>query len=126
MDTFLDYFWLMLWLFLWIIWIMLLFRVFADVFRSDQSGWAKAGWTIFVILLPFLGVLVYMITQGGNMARRDVEVAHAVEQAQRDYIRSVASSGGGLASELEALASLRERGVITEEELAAQKARLLG
>jgi hypothetical protein len=126
METFFDFFWLMLWLFLWIIWIMLLFRVFTDVFRSDQSGWAKAGWTVFVLLLPYLGVLVYLISQGKDMARRSVETAQAVEQSQRDYIRDVAGSGGGIAAELESLASLRDRGVITEEEFAAQKAKLLG
>lgn len=126
MNTFLDFFWLMLWLFLWIIWIMLLFRVFADIFRSDQSGWAKAGWMIFVLILPFLGVFVYLITQGGDMAKRDLATARAIDQAQRDYIRDAAGSSGGTAAELESLASLRDRGVITEDEFASQKAKLLG
>lgn len=115
MDTFLDFFWFLLWLFLWVIWIMLLFRVFADVFRSDHSGWAKAGWTVFVIVLPFLGVLVYLIAEGSNMAQRE---------AQREYLRSVAASGG-MPDQLEKLASLHERGVINDAEFEAQKAKLL-
>jgi len=124
MNSFLDFFWLMLWAFLWIIWIMLLFRVFADIFRSDQSGWAKAGWTIFVIVAPFLGVLIYLIAQGGNMASRDMETAKAMDEMQREYIRNAAGSGS-TATEIESLASLRDRGVITDEEFQAQKAKLL-
>ena len=126
METFFDFFWLMLWFFLWIIWLMLLFRVFGDVFRSDASGLSKAGWIIFVVVLPYLGVLVYLLSQGDGMARREAAAAQRVEQAQADYIRSVAgSSGASTASELEKLASLRDRGVITAEEFATQKSRLL-
>ncbi len=124
METFSDFFWFMLWFFLWVVWIMLLFRVFADIFRSDSSGWAKAGWTIFVIILPFLGVLVYLIAQGGGMARRDVESAQAMEDAQRAYIQSVAGSGS-TADELQKLSSLRDQGVISEAEFEAQKSKLL-
>lgn len=126
MDTFFDFFWLMLWFFLWIIWIVLLFRVFTDLFRSPTSGWAKAGWTLFVIILPFLGVLVYLITQGDGMAQRQMAAMQAAEDAQQSYIRSVAGSGGGVAEELEKLAGLKERGVISDAEFEAQKQRLLG
>lgn len=125
MDTFWDFFWFMFWAFLWIIWIMLLFRVFIDIFRSESSGWAKAAWSIFVIILPFLGVFVYLIAEGGDMARRDVASAQAVDQAQRDYIRSVAGSGTS-ADELDKLASLRDRGVISDSEFEEQKAKILG
>jgi Short C-terminal domain/Phospholipase_D-nuclease N-terminal len=125
LDSFLDFFWFMLWAFLWIIWIMLLFRVFADIFRSDSSGWAKAGWTVFVILLPFLGVFVYLIAEGGNMARREVATAQAVDQAQRDYIRDAAGTSGGVAHELERLAALKDNGVLSDTEFEAQKAKLL-
>lgn len=125
MDTFWDFFWFMFWAFLWIIWIMLLFRVFIDIFRSEGSGWAKAAWSIFVIILPFLGVFVYLIAEGGDMARRDVASAQAVDQAQRDYIRSVAGSGTS-ADELDKLASLRDRGVISDSEFEEQKAKILG
>ena len=125
METFWDFFWFMVVAFIWIAWIMLLFRVFIDIFRANTSGWAKAGWSIFVIFLPFLGVLVYLIAQGGNMARRDVETAQAMEQAQKDYIRNVAGSGGGTADELHKLSELKDKGVLTEQEFQAQKAKLL-
>ena len=125
METFWDFFWFMLWAFLWIIWIMLLFRVFADIFRSDSSGMAKAGWTLFVIILPFLGVFVYLIVNGGDMATREMASVAAIDRAQQDYIRSVAGSGS-TADELEKLAALRERGVISDSEFEAQKASLLG
>ena len=119
-----DLFWAMLWFFLFFAWIWLLIRIFADIFRSDTSGWVKAGWTIFVIFLPFLGVLVYLIAQGGNMAQRDMEQMAAMEKAQRQYIQEAAGSGG-TAAELEKLADLKAKGVLTDEEFAAQKAKLL-
>jgi len=123
---FLEFFWLMLWFFLWIIWIWLLIKVFADIFRSETSGWAKAGWMIFVLVLPYLGVFVYLITQGKAMAERDVATAQAIQKAQRDYIRDAAGTGGGgVASELEKLAGLRDKGVISADEFEAQKAKLL-
>lgn len=121
----LDLFWAMLWFFLFFAWIWLLIKVFADIFRSDSSGWAKAGWTIFVIILPLLGVLVYLIAQGGNMAQRDIEQAQAIHEAQRAYIQEAAGTSTSAAEEIEKLAALKDRGVITDEEFAAQKAKLL-
>jgi Phospholipase_D-nuclease N-terminal len=90
---FMDVFWSMLVFFLWVAWLLILFRVFADLFRRhDISGWGKAAWSIFLIFLPFLGVFVYLIAEGKNMARRDVEQA-AVARAEFDeYVRSVAQS----------------------------------
>ena len=125
MESFADFFWFMLITFLWVAWILVLIRVFADIFRSDSSGWSKAGWTIFVIVLPFLGVLVYLIAEGANMAQRDASGAIAMEKAQRDYIRGVAGSSGGAADDLEKLAALKDRGVLTEEEFSRYKAKLL-
>ena len=122
---FLDLFWLMLWFFLWVIWIWMLIRVFGDIFRSDMSGGAKAAWTLFVLILPFLGVLIYLVTQGDDMRMRDYEIAAAVDNAQREYIRSAAGSAGGTADELEKLASLKDRGVLSQDEFEAQKAKLL-
>lgn len=90
-----------------------------------MSGWGKAGWIFLLLFLPFLGVLLYLIFQGGNMTRRDVETAVAVDQAQRDYIRSVTGSGPSTAEELEKLAALRDAGVISESVLQNQKVRLL-
>jgi hypothetical protein len=92
---FLDVFWTMLVFFAWVIWFWLLITVFADLFRRhDVSGWGKAGWTVFVIVLPFLGVLVYMIAQGQHMAERKASDAQASRAAFDDYVRDVASKGG--------------------------------
>lgn len=125
MDTFWDFFWMILVIFLWVAWIMILFRVVIDIFRSDMSGWGKAGWIFLLLFLPFLGLLLYLIFQGGDMTRRDLETAVAVDQAQRDYIRSVAGSAPSTAEELEKLAALKDAGVISESEFQSQKARLL-
>lgn len=121
----LDLFWAMLWFFLFFIWLMLLFRIFGDIFRSDDmGGWAKAFWTLFVIILPILGVLVYVIARGKGMAERDVRDYQEAEAATQDYIRQVAGSSSS-ADELSKLASLRDQGVISNEEFESQKARLL-
>ena len=121
----LDLFFAMLWFFLFFIWIWLPISVFGDIFRSDKSGWAKAGWTFFVIVLPLLGVLIYMITNGTAMTERSMKQVADAEQAQRAYIQSVAG-GQSAADEISKLAALRDSGAITEEEFAAQKAKLLG
>jgi hypothetical protein len=89
---FMDVFWSMLVFFLWVAWLLILFRIFGDLFRRhDLGGWAKALWCVFVIFLPFLGVLVYLIAEGKNMARRDMEHAAAARAEFEDYVRSVAS-----------------------------------
>ena len=88
---FMDVFWSILVFFLWVAWLMVLFRIVADVFRRhDVSGWVKALWLVFVIFLPFLGVLVYLIAQGQGMARRDIEQAAAARAEFDEYVRSVA------------------------------------
>ena len=92
---FLDVFWTMLVFFGWVIWFWLLITVFADLFRRhDISGWGKAAWTLFVIVLPFLGVLVYLIAQGKQMAERKMADAEASRAAFDDYVRQAASNGG--------------------------------
>lgn len=122
----LDLFWAMLWFFLFFIWIWLLIMIFADIFRSqDIGGWAKAFWVLFVIILPLLGVLVYVIARGKGMAERRASDYAQMEQAQQEYIRQVAGSGG-TADELSKLAALRDQGVLSNEEFEAQKAALLG
>ena len=114
-----------LWIVMWVVWIMILWRIFGDIFRSDDlSGGGKAAWIIFVIFLPFLGILVYLIARGNEMGKRDLEVAAAQEQQFRAYVQETAGSGG-TASELERLASLKAAGVLTETEFAQQKAKLL-
>ncbi len=121
----LGIFWTMLILFLWIAWIILVFRVFVDIFRShDMGGWGKALWSIFVILVPFLGVFVYLLARGHGMAERDVQVAQQNEAAFQDYVRGVAGSGG-TADELAKLVQLRDDGVISPAEFDKQKAKLL-
>lgn len=121
----LDLFWTMLWFFLFFAWLMLLFRVFGDIFRSDDmGGWAKAFWTLFVVILPILGVLIYVIARGGGMAQRDVREYQAAEAATQEYIRQAAGNSSS-ADELSKLASLRDEGVISNEEFQSQKARLL-
>jgi hypothetical protein len=88
---FMDVFWSILVFFVWVAWLMVLFRIIGDIFRRhDASGWGKAAWLIFVIVLPFLGVLVYLIANGSDMARRDLEHAAASRAEFDEYIRSVA------------------------------------
>jgi Short C-terminal domain/Phospholipase_D-nuclease N-terminal len=92
---FLDVFWTMLVFFFWVIWIWLLITVFADLFsRHDISGWAKAAWTAFVIVLPYLGVLVYLIAQGKHMAERKAAQVKASRAEFDDYVRDVAGDSG--------------------------------
>ena len=89
---FMDVFWSILIFFLWFAWLLLLFRIFADIFRRhDISGWAKAAWCLFVIVLPFLGVLIYLIAEGQDMGRRDMEQSAAARAEFDAYIRQVAS-----------------------------------
>src|SRR3954454_8600143 len=124
-------FWSMLWFFCFFMWIFLLIRVFLDIFRSHElSGWAKALWIIFVIVLPYLGVLVYLIARGKEMTQHSIDDAQARDTATRQYIQSVAGSGsgsggGGAAAEIGRLAELRDSGVIDEAEFQAGKAKAL-
>jgi len=123
----LGVFWTMLWFFLFIVWIWLLIIVFADIFRShDLGGFAKALWVIFVIILPFLGVFIYLIARGGKMQEHADQQAKDQDQAMRSYIQDVnASSGGGTADQLAKLNDLKNQGVLTDAEFEAQKAKLL-
>jgi ABC-type multidrug transport system fused ATPase/permease subunit len=120
-------FWSMLWFFLFFIWIWLLITVFADIFRSpDMGGGAKAVWTIFVIVLPYLGVFVYLIARGHKMQEHAVAQAKAQDEAARQYIQSVSGSSTSAADEIARLADLKAKGVLTEEEFQAAKAKALG
>jgi type VI protein secretion system component VasK len=119
--------WSMLWFFLFFIWIWLLIVVFSDIFRSDDlSGGSKALWCIFVIVLPYLGVFVYLIARGHKMQEHTMHAAQAQADAQRQYIQSVAGSGTSTADEIARLADLKSKGVISEEEFQAGKAKALG
>lgn len=122
----LELFWTMLWFFLFIAWIWLLITIIADIFRSrDLGGWAKALWTLFLIVLPILGSLIYLIARGGSMAERAADDHAKREQAFRAYVRESAGTGTSVGDELTKLAGLRDSGTITEEEFQSQKAKLL-
>ena len=122
----LDFFLTMLYFFLFIIWIWLLIMVFMDIFRShDMGGFAKALWVIFVILLPFLGVFVYLIARGGKMHERQAQQA-AEQQKQFDtYVKQAAGTADTTADQLSKLADLKSQGVITDAEFDAQKSKIL-
>jgi len=123
-----DIFLSMLWFTLFIIWIWLLIAVFTDLFRSrDIGGWSKALWAIFIIVLPYLGVFVYLIARGHKMGEHAMADAQAQEAATRQYIQSAAGSGGGTstAAEIAHLAELRDAGTLSEEEFQTAKAKLL-
>ena len=123
----LGLFWTLAFWFLWFAWIVLLFRVIADIFRShDLGGGGKALWSIFVILVPWLGVLVYLIARGRSMTERDLERAQEQEDAFRDYVqKTTTSSAASSADELSKLAQLKAQGVLTDAEFEQQKAKLL-
>jgi Short C-terminal domain/Phospholipase_D-nuclease N-terminal len=122
---FLDVFWTMILFFLWIAWILILFRVIVDIFRRDDaSGWNKALWIVFVIVLPFLGVLVYLIANGDDMGRRDVAQTRASRAEFDDYVRSVAETGGP-AAEIDRAKKLLDSGAISQAEFDAIKAKAL-
>ena len=118
-------FWTILEIFLWIIWIWVLIWIFIDIFRSrDLSGWAKALWFIFVLFLPLIGVLVYLIVRGDSMHERAVREAQQQDQEVRRYIQDAAGAPS-TADQLSKLADLRNRGVITPDEFEREKAKVL-
>jgi ABC-type multidrug transport system fused ATPase/permease subunit len=123
----LDAFLTMLYFFLFIIWIWLLIMVFIDIFRShDIGGGAKALWIIFVIILPFLGVFVYLIARGGKMHERAAAEAAQQQKAFDSYVRETAGTPGSTsADQLSQLANLKSQGVISDAEFEAQKAKIL-
>jgi Short C-terminal domain/Phospholipase_D-nuclease N-terminal len=121
----LGLFWTMLMVFIWVAWIFLLIRVFADLFRNhDMNGWVKGLWAIFVIIVPFLGVLIYLIVYGHGIAERDMQQAQAQQDAFQQYVRQTAGTGGS-ADEIAKLADLKSKGVLTDAEFEQQKAKLL-
>ncbi|WP_436771878.1 SHOCT domain-containing protein [Yinghuangia sp. YIM S09857] len=127
----LNLFWTMLIFFLWIMWFFLLFRIVSDIFRSDDlGGWGKAAWIIGVIVLPFAGVLAYVIVRGRGMGERDAAQAKRADAAMQEYIRQAAGSDSRptvtwSADELSKLAELRANGTLSEEEFQAAKTKLL-
>jgi Phospholipase_D-nuclease N-terminal/Short C-terminal domain len=122
---FVDVMWTMLVFFVWIAWFMLLFRIIGDIFRRrDIGGGAKTLWLIFVILLPFLGVFVYLIAENDGMTQRTMERMQEQQTRMDDYVRSVAPSGGP-AAEIEKAKALLDSGAISQSEYDAIKAKAL-
>ena len=118
-------FWTIFMIFLWVIWFWILITVFIDLFRShDLSGWAKAAWFRFILLIPLIGVLVYLIVRGGKMHQHQVQDAQAQDQQFRRYVQEAAGPQSS-ADELAKLAKLRDQGVITAEEFDREKAKIL-
>jgi hypothetical protein len=122
---FLDVFWTMLVFFVWVVWFWLLITVFADIFRRhDISGWGKTGWLIFTIVLPFLGVFIYLISQHDGMDQRNIERAQAERAQLDDYVRQTAG-GGGAAAEIDKAKQLLDSGAISQSEYEALKQKAL-
>jgi hypothetical protein len=124
----LNVFWTMFEFFLWIIWIWILIWIFIDIFRSrDLSGWAKALWFLFVLFIPLIGVLVYLIARGSSMHERAVQDAQRQDKEFRQYVQQAAAdTPASTADQLSKLADLRDRGVISAEEFEREKAKVLG
>jgi hypothetical protein len=123
---FMDILWSMIIFFCWVAWIWTLIVIIGDLFRRhDASGWKKAAWLVFMIILPFLGVLVYLIANGGGMAERSAREAQASRAQFDDYVQSVASQGGGSAAEIDRAKKLRDEGAITDAEFEQLKAKAL-
>ncbi len=117
--------WSMLWFFMFIIWIWVLIAMFGDIFRSDDlSGGMKAFWVIFIVIVPWLGILIYLIARGSGMQKRAIAHAQAQQDQFRDYVQQTAS-GASAADQIAKLADLKSQGAITDAEFEAQKAKLL-
>ena len=119
-------FWTIVEIFLWVLWIWIVIWILIDIFRShDLSGWGKALWFLFIVFIPIIGALVYLIVRGGSMHERAVQQAQQQDQQFRAYVQDAAGSQTDTADQLTKLADLRDRGVITPAEFEAQKAKIL-
>ena len=124
--TFFDLFWSLLVFFIWVMWFWLLFTIWFDIFRRDDiSGMSKALWLIFTIVLPFLGVFIYLITQNDEMTKRSLERHRRDRQQFDDYVRQTAGSGGSAAEEIARGKELLDSGVITQDEFDVLKTNAL-
>jgi hypothetical protein len=121
---FLDVFWTMILFFCWVAWIWMMVLILSDVFRRDISGWAKAAWCAFLIVLPFLGALIYLIADGKGMTERRVKDAQVSQASFDDYVRTVAADGGST-GEIARAKELLDSGAINEQEFERLKAKAL-
>ena len=121
----LSVFWTIVEVFLWVLWFWILIYVLIDLFRSpDLSGWAKALWFLFVLFIPLIGVLAYLIVRGSSMHRRAAQAAQQQDEAFRSYVQEAAGPRSS-ADEITKLAGLRDHGVITNEEFEREKAKII-
>jgi hypothetical protein len=123
---FLNILWTMIIFFAWVIWVWMMIGILTDVFRRrDLSGWGKAGWTVFLIVLPFLGALVYLVSNHDGITDRNVQHARVAQAEFDDYVKTVAKNGGGAAAEIEKAKDLLDSGAIDQSEFDALKAKAL-
>jgi type VI protein secretion system component VasK len=121
-----DFFWLLVWSFFFVFYLMVLFHVVADLFRDkDLSGWWKALWIIFLIIFPFLALLIYLIVRGTSMAERQAGTMREAQAATDQYIKSVAAQGSSPADQIASAKSLLDSGAITQPEFEQLKAKAL-
>jgi uncharacterized protein (DUF58 family) len=119
-------FWTIMWIFLWVLWLVLVFRVVVDIFRDDSlHGGRKAGWLLFVIVLPFLGVFVYLIVRGRGMGAREARHNREQRQAFEAQLREMTGGGDGHVAELSRLSALKDSGDLTDSEFTRAKEKLL-
>jgi len=121
---FLNIFWTMILFFCWVAWIWMMVLILSDVFRRDESGWAKAAWCVFLIVLPFVGALVYLIANGKDMTERRVHDAQVSQVQFDDYVKKVAADGGA-AGDIERAKALLDSGTINQQEFEALKTKAL-
>ncbi|WP_055589904.1 SHOCT domain-containing protein [Peterkaempfera griseoplana] len=118
-------FWTVMWVFLWVLWLVVLFRVVGDIFRDRElGGWGKAGWLLFVLVLPFLGIFVYLIARGRSMGERELRQAQERQESMDSYIRRTAGGSTGV-DQLSRLSDLKAKGELTEAEFQRAKEELL-
>ena len=126
MNTLADWLWWLLAFYFIMIYFMMLFRIIFDIFRSDDlGGWGKAGWLVFLIFVPIVAMLIYVITRGKDLGKRDAAQYEAARRSQDDYIRSVASTSSGPATEIAKAHELLQSGAITQQEFDSLKASAL-
>ncbi|MEU9251296.1 SHOCT domain-containing protein [Streptomyces sp. NPDC048270] len=122
----LNLFWTMLWLFVWVMWFFLLFKVVTDIFRDHSlNGWERAAWLVLVLLLPYIGVFVYLIFRGRSMGEREVKQVKEQEAAFQQYVRKAAGPSTSPVDELHKLSALKDKGDISQEEFDRAKQKLL-
>jgi hypothetical protein len=121
-----DFLWSLLVIFFMVMYFMIMFQIIVDIFRSDINGFGKAMWLLFILILPLIGMIVYLIANGDDMAKRGMRDAADANAAFDERVRAAAGSGGGAASEIASAKQLLDSGAITQDEFAALKAKALG